>query len=232
MVDTDEQVAEAEPVGRTRRRASVGHHQHRYPGRLQHMEAGGTEGELRPLPDTADPDHEQVDAFVLGGGEEDIDRIAVAHLDAVGARQSRQRRAPRPFDESAQGPAPGPSRRVGIVPAIQQPKRVHRHDLGAERLTQPDGPPEGLLRGCGSIDAHHDPSSFHATSVAAAARDARVEGPTPCGSALRGGGSGDRRPPEPLGFSRARSAPSSRVASPPPRRRGPGSRGCRPCSSP
>jgi hypothetical protein len=45
-VDTDEQVAEAEPIG-CRRRATVGHDQHRNPSRLQHMEAGRTEGELR-----------------------------------------------------------------------------------------------------------------------------------------------------------------------------------------
>jgi hypothetical protein len=44
------------------------------------------------------------------------------------------------------------------------------HDLGAEHVGEAHSPAQGLLRRGGSIDAHHDPGAFLATSVPARGR--------------------------------------------------------------
>jgi hypothetical protein len=51
------------------------------------------------------------------------------------------------------------------MPPVQQPKGVDRHDLGAENIAEAHGPTQSYLRRGRSIDAHHDPSCFHALSA-------------------------------------------------------------------
>jgi hypothetical protein len=102
-VDAHQQVAQPEPV---RLPVPFGDHQHRHAGLLQHPRARRSQGQRRVAAHAPAPDHQERGAFSYRGGQEDVDGVAIAHLDAMGARRPQQARTPGVIDEAAQCRAP------------------------------------------------------------------------------------------------------------------------------
>jgi hypothetical protein len=178
-VDAHQQMAQPElvtfpqgPVARLR------NDQHRHARFLQHPEARRPQGHRRIGPHAPAPHHQERRTFSCRGGQEDIDGVAIAHLDAMRTRGPQQGRAPGVLHKAAQCRAPRPGRRVRVVPPVQKSQGVHRDDLGAEHPAQLDGPTQRLLRRRRAVDAHNDPTSLHTCSVSAAqSRNQRQRSP-------------------------------------------------------